>query len=99
MGLKDIASIALSITQVVTCAVLLIKPLREKVTGIEDMREGQRCLLRSKIVRTYYHNLHDHTLRQYEYENLVACYKAYKRLGGNSFIDHIYEEMQTWVVK
>jgi hypothetical protein len=28
----------------------------------------------------------------------VACYKAYKKLGGNSFIDHIYEEMETWEV-
>ena len=99
MGLKDIASIALSITQVVTCAVLIIKPLREWVMGVEDTREGQRCLLRTQIVRIYYHNIHDRTLKQYEYENLVACYKAYKKLGGNSFIDHIYEEMQTWTVK
>lgn len=98
MELKEIASIALSITQVITCAVLLIKPLRDWVMGAEDVREGQRCLLRSQIVRIYYHNLSDQTLRQYEYENLVACYKSYKRLGGNSFIQHIYEEMQTWKI-
>lgn len=99
MTLKDIASIALSITQIITCAVLLIKPLREWVMGVGAMREGQRCLLRSQIVRIYYHNCHDHTMRQYEYENLVACYKAYKQLGGNSFVDHIYEEMQHWKIE
>lgn len=66
--------------------------------GVEDVREGQRCLLRSQIVRTYYRNWDSKRLRQFEYENLVACYKAYKKLGGNSFIDHIYEEMQTWEV-
>jgi hypothetical protein len=98
LTLKDIASIALMVTQIATCAVLLIKPLREWVMGVEDVREGQRCLLRSQIVRIYYHNLDNQTLKQYEYELLVACYKAYKRLGGNSFIEHIYDEMQTWTI-
>ncbi len=98
MALKEIASVAVMITQIVTCAVLLIKPLREWVMGTEDVREGQRCLLRSQIVRIYYHNVDNQTLRQYEYELLVACYKAYKRLKGNSFIDHIYQEMQTWTI-
>lgn len=98
MTLKEIASIALGITQIVTCAMLLIRPVREWAMGVDNMREGQRCLLRSQIVRIYYHNLHEHKLRQYEYENMVACYKAYKKLGGNSFIDHIHEEMQTWTV-
>lgn len=98
MTLQNIASVALMVTQVITCAVLLIKPLREWVMGVEDVREGQRCLLRSQIVRIYYRNLDAKRLRQFEYENLVACYKAYKKLGGNSFIDHIYEEMETWEV-
>lgn len=98
MTLKEIAAIALAITQIATCAVLLIKPLREWVMGTEDVREGQRCLLRSQIVRIYYHNVDNQTLRQFEYENVVACYKAYKRLGGNSFIDHIYGEMETWTI-
>lgn len=98
MTLHDIASTALAITQIVTCAVLLIKPLREWVMGVDDVREGQRCLLRSQIVRIYYQHIDTQTLRQYEYELLVACYKAYKRLGGNSFIEHIYDEMQTWTI-
>ena len=98
MTLQDIASTALMITQIATCAVLLIKPLREWIMGVEDVREGQRCLLRSQIVRTYYHNVDRQTLKQFEYENLVACYKAYKKLGGNSFIDHIHEEMETWTI-
>ena len=98
MTISNIAAIALAITQIVTCAVLLIKPLREWVMGVEDVREGQRCLLRSQIVRTYYHNVDTQTLKQYEYENMIACYKAYKRLGGNSFVDHIHGEMETWTI-
>jgi hypothetical protein len=98
LTLKEIAAIALAITQIATCAVLLIKPLREWIMGTEDVREGQRCLLRSQMVRIYYHNVDNQTLKQFEYENLVACYRAYKRLGGNSFIDHIYGEMETWTI-
>ena len=99
MFISEAAAIALSITQIITCSVLLIKPLREWVMGVGAIREGQRCLLRSQIVKIYYHNSRDHQLRQFEYENLVACYKAYKRLGGNSFIDHIYQEMETWTIE
>lgn len=98
MAIQNIATVALCITQIATCAVLLIKPLRLWLIGMEDVREGQRCLLRSQIVRIYYRNVESETLKQYEYENLVKCYKAYKKLGGNSFIDHIYEEMQTWAI-
>ena len=40
----------------------------------------------------------ENKIRQYEYENFVFSYKAYKALGGNSFIDKIYKEVQTWEV-
>lgn len=88
---KDICSIA-------TCAALLIKPVREWIMGTEALREGQRCLLRSEIVRIYYRHHDENQLREYEYKNLTQCYKAYKALGGNSFIDHIYAEMQKWEI-
>ena len=77
---------------------MVVKPIRERIFGNEIIKEGQKCLLRSEIVRTYYRHLQDKTLHQYEYENLCLCYKAYKQLGGNSFIDHIYNEMQEWTV-
>jgi hypothetical protein len=37
-------------------------------------------------------------IRQYEYENVVLLYKAYKALGGNTFVDHIYNEINEWEV-
>lgn len=37
-------------------------------------------------------------IRQYELENFVFLYKAYKALKGNSFIDKIYNEVMTWEV-
>ena len=54
---------------------------------------GMKCLLRSEMLRTYYHGKEAGKIRQYELENFVLLYKAYKALRGNSFIDKIYEEV------
>ena len=96
--LQIVAGHAGDICQIATCAALLIKPVREWLLGTEKIREGQRCLLRSEIVRIYYRHKEDKQLKEYEYRNLEQCYKAYKALGGNSFIDHIYAEMQEWQI-
>ena len=86
------------ICQIVTFGSLLIKPVREWLLGTEKIREGPRCLRRAEIVRTYYRHKDDRQLREYEFRNLEQCYRAYKALGGNSFIDHIYAEMQEWEI-
>ena len=57
---------------------------------------AQRCQLRNEMLRIYYHHHHTGVIRQYEYENFVLLYEAYKALKGNSFIDKIYKEVQTW---
>lgn len=59
---------------------------------------GVKCLLRSDMLNIYYHNKDTKKIRQYEYENFVYLYKAYKALKGNSFIDKIYKDIQTWEV-
>lgn len=96
--LQDIATYAKDICSIATCAALLIKPVREWLMGTKEIREAQRCLLRSEIVRIYYRHHEDKQLREYEYRNLVQCYEGYKALKGNSFIDHIYAEMQDWEI-
>lgn len=93
---SDIVNAAKDVCTIVTCAALLIRPLRERLLGIEAMREGQRCLLRAEIVRIYYRHLADKQLREYEFKNMEQCYVAYKVLKGNSFIDRIHAEMQEW---
>ena len=60
--------------------------------------QGIKCLLRSEMLRTYYGNKEAGTVRQYELENFIKLYKAYKALKGNSFIDKIYKEVMTWEV-
>lgn len=59
---------------------------------------AQRCQLRSEMLRIYYHHYQAGKIRQYEYENFVMLYQAYKALKGNSFIDKIYKEVQKWTV-
>lgn len=59
---------------------------------------GQKCQLRSDMLVIYYHNRETKKIRQYEYENFVFLYEAYKALKGNSFIDKIYDEVKTWEV-
>lgn len=94
--LSFLADHAGDICQIATCAALVIKPVREWIMGTEQIREGQRCLLRAEIVRTYYRHAKDKQLHEYEFKNVDQCHSAYKALGGNSFIDRLWEEMREW---
>ena len=73
----------------------VILPLIVKINKIAT---GEKCQLRSDMLQIYYHNRDKAAIRQYEYENFVMLYEAYKALKGNSFIDKIYKEVQTWKV-
>ena len=68
------------------------------VVTIHKISNGVKCELRSEMLRIYYHHLTSKEIRQYEYENFVYLYAAYKALKGNSFIDKIYAEVKTWHV-
>lgn len=92
------AQVASAITGIVAGVILLVKPLRERVTGARELRDGLRCQLRSDMLHTYYKHKDEGKIRQYEMENFIMEYKAYKTLGGNSFIDIIEKEVKTWEV-
>ena len=62
------------------------------------IKKGQLCQLRSDMLQIYYHNREKKEIRQYEKENFNMMYEAYKALGGNSFIDEIYDKVKTWEV-
>lgn len=68
------------------------------IVSVKKVANGQKCQLRSDMLSIYYHNKDTKKIRQYEYENFVLMYEAYKALKGNSFIDKIYEEVQTWEI-
>ena len=68
------------------------------VVWVIKIANGQKCQLRSDMLNIYYRHHEEETIRQYEYEHFVYCYEAYKALKGNSFIDKIYKDVQTWDV-
>lgn len=66
--------------------------------AIWNLIKGMRCQLRSDMLHIYYEYKDNKRIRQYELENFVYLYKAYKALKGNSFIDKINEEVMSWEV-
>ena len=68
------------------------------IVRIDRIANGQKCQLRNDMLQIYYRNREQEKIRQYEYENFVKLYEAYKALNGNSFIDKIYNDVKTWEV-
>ena len=85
-----------SIVALIGEVVALVGALLPIFQRIRKLTEGTKCQLRSEMLRTYYHNREGQKIRQYEYENFLLLYDAYKALKGNSFIDKIYEEVKSW---
>ena len=77
---------------------VLVGALVPVIIHMKKLAAGARCQLRSEMLRIYYHNREAEIIRQFEYENFVMLYEAYKALKGNSFIDKIYKEVQTWEI-
>lgn len=77
---------------------VLIGVIVPVIVSIRKIANGTKCQLRSEMLRIYYHHREKGIIRQYEYENFVMLYEAYKALKGNSFIDKIYKEVQTWEI-
>lgn len=69
------------------------------IINIHKISNGTKCQLRSEMLRIYYRHHDDGNIRQYELENFVMLYEAYKALKGNSFIDKIYNEVMDWDVE
>ena len=91
----DLTTIIVTLITELTVLLSTIIPIMVSNSKISN---GTKCQLRSEMLRIYYHNRKDKIIRQYEYENFVLLYEAYKALKGNSFIDKIYKEVQTWNV-
>lgn len=76
----------------------IYESVKSQADKIELINDGIRCQLRTEMMNTYYANKDKKQIREYEAENFIKCYHAYKALGGNSFIDRVYDEVMTWEV-
>lgn len=91
----------MDLTTIITLAgevIALIGIVTPMIVSNRKIANGQKCQLRSDMLQIYYHNKDAKRIRQYELENFIMLYEAYKALGGNSFIDRIYKEVVTWEV-
>ena len=87
------------ITSLAAAIAIIAKPIREKLFGTKKIEDGQRCVLRAEMLIIYYRGKDaGNKIRQYDFENFVLMYAAYKALGGNSFVDKINNEVQAMEV-
>lgn len=77
---------------------VLIGTVTPVIACMSKIANGTKCQLRSDMLRIYYRGKEIGKIRQYEYENFVMLYEAYKALRGNSFIDKIYKEVQEFEI-
>lgn len=75
---------------------VLVGVITPVIVLVMKVINGQKCQLRSEMLQIYYHNKDAKKIRQYEKENFMMLYEAYKALKGNSFIDTIYEDVRKW---
>lgn len=85
--------------EVISGAGVILGVVSAFLVWIKRLVEGQKCQLRSEMLRTYYNHKDNKKIRQYELENFLLLYKAYKSLKGNSFIDKIHDEVIEWEVE
>ena len=90
----NLTTIATLITEIGVLLAVIIPVL----VWIKHIANASRCQLRSDMLNIYYRNRERKMIRQYEYQNFVLLYEGYKALKGNSFIDRIYKEVQTWEI-
>ena len=88
----------LNIVMLIGEIVALVGVITPVIVSVIKISNGTKCQLRSEMLRIYYHHCETKVMRQYEFENFIMLYGAYKALKGNSFIDKIYTEVTTWEV-
>lgn len=97
-SLAHVASICSELAVILGLLAMLIKPIRNKLLGLDKLGDALKCELRHNMLHTYYRHREDHQIRQYEYEDFLYMYNGYKALGGNSFIDRVKTEVDDWDV-
>lgn len=97
-SLSKLAALCSELTVILAAVAMLVKPLRNKMLGLDKLTDALKCQLRHDMLHTYYRHREGRTIRQYELEDFLYLYRGYKALGGNSFIDRIKSEIDEWEV-
>ena len=63
---------------------------------LDSQLESQLCLLRHQITSIYYQHLEEKKISAYMKESVLMMYNQYEKLGGNSYVHTIVEEIKSW---
>lgn len=84
----------------------VVKDIGQKLSQVDNLAQqyvsleiSAKDVLREKIVCLYENNKDTRKLRYFEKHALEQYHKDYKKMGGNSYIDTIYDRMLTWEVE
>lgn len=88
----------MTVATIISEIVIIVTAIVPIIMSLSKVSNGTRCQLRSEMLRIYYKNVDTKTIRQYELENFIMLYEAYRALKGNSFVDKIYEDVKEWKV-
>ena len=77
--MEEIVEIIKNVTVIGGSIAALITLISVAVTLIN----GLKCLMRSQMLHTYYRHKDTKQIRQYEMQNFLALYEAYKAMKGN----------------
>ena len=97
--LGEIIAIVTEIAALIGVLIPVFRTIRKMSATVKLISDGARCQLRSDMLQTYYEKKQSKLIEEYEIENFIKTYNAYKALGGNSFIDRVYDEVMEWEVK
>lgn len=76
---------------------IVLKVRKQKETEAEQ-RETDKCLLRDAILTNYRMHKDAKEWTSDDYENFEHLYNQYKKLGGNSFVDKLWKNVQGWKI-
>ena len=86
------------VATIISEVLILVGAAVPVIVWVSRIVEGQKCQLRTAMLNTYYKCKEKEQIRQYERENFDKLYAAYKKLGGNSFVDDVYKEIRSYEV-
>ena len=84
-----VLSVLLSVGSVIAFCVKVLNEMKHA-------KEGDMCIMRQMMLDIYYRYKKEKVIPQYEAQNFMKMYKAYKARGGNSFIDEVKNHITTW---
>lgn len=82
--------------QAVTGMVGIISFCIKVLVELRKAKAGDMCVLRQLMLDIYYRYKDTQLIPQYEAQNFIKMYEAYKARGGNSFMDEVYAHVVTW---